>query len=181
MFIINWIVKALKALNSNQNPIGVALGISFGVFLGIMPSDNLLWFIVLILTFFIDLNMAIQFVFLGIFKLFNFVFDNLIHNIGYFILTQEKLSPFFTELANTPVIPLTRFNNSMVMGGFVFGLILFVPLTIILVLLIKYYRNTLREKIVNSKIVKWFMASPMVTGIVGLFKPIFGIFGKFQK
>jgi len=165
MNILKWIVNLIKILNSNQAPGQVAGGVAFAFMLALIPANNLLWILLFVVTFFLKVHNGIESLFIIIFKTFIFVFDPILDSLGYLVLTLPSLQNFFTYFANLPLALYTNFNNSIVMGGLVLGLILWIPIYFIFVGLIKYYRNTLREKIMNSKIVKWFMNLPLVSAI----------------
>jgi hypothetical protein len=49
------------------------------------------------------------------------------------------------------------------MGGLALGIIAWLPLFFLFKVLVGLYRNTLREKIVNSKLFKAFMKVPLVS------------------
>ncbi len=53
--------------------------------------------------------------------------DPLTHRLGFFLLQYEPLLPVWVELYNLPLVPWTDFNNTVVLGSFVLGLVLFVP------------------------------------------------------
>ena len=74
--------------------------------------------------------------------------------IGYFILTLGSLKGFFTELYNMPIVPWTSFNNTVVMGGIILSIILFLPLYFLSLKIVSYYNIKLKDKILNLKIVK---------------------------
>jgi uncharacterized protein (TIGR03546 family) len=164
--IIKWIINLLKVLNSNQNPAELAAGIAFAFLLALVPADNLLWYVLLIITFFLRVHMGTQLIFLAIFKLIAPVFDAVLHPLGYAILTIPSLQGFFTKLYNTPLVPFTKFNNTIVMGGLVAGVVLWVPLFILFLVLVKMYRDKLMAAIQNSKIVKGFMNLPLISMLV---------------
>ncbi len=47
-----------------------------------------------------------------------------IHALGLTVLREPSLSGLWTQMYNAPVIPWTRFNNSMVMGATVLAFVL---------------------------------------------------------
>jgi uncharacterized protein (TIGR03546 family) len=88
--------------------------------------------------------------------------------LGGFILNQPALHGVFTWLYNLPLVPYTRFNDTLVMGGLALGIIAWLPLFFAFRFFLKVYRNTLREKIVNSNFFKAFMKFPLVSKIFKL-------------
>jgi uncharacterized protein (TIGR03546 family) len=165
---IKWIVNIIGALNSNKKPGELAAGIAFGIMLALIPTGNLLWPLLLIITMLLRVHQGMEFLFLAIFKLFIPVFDPALHSLGLAVLSIPALEGFFTSLYNMPVVPFLQFNNTLVMGGLVAGIVLWLPLFILFRILVGIYRNTLKEKVENSKLVKWFKKLPIVRGLVKL-------------
>src|SRR6056297_3503837 len=125
--IIKWIIKIFKAINSNKKPNELAAGVAFGLLLALIPGNNLLWISIFILTFFLKINLSMEFVFLAVFKLFIFILDPLLHSIGLFALNFNIFESIYTDFYNTPILPYTEFNNTIVMGGLLAGAILWYP------------------------------------------------------
>lgn len=178
MIVVKWIVNFLKSLNSNQRPGEIAGGAAFAMLLALMPSSNLLWMALFVLTFFLKINNAIMVVLLAVFKIITPLFDPLLHQIGYSILTIPSLKGFFTALYNTPLIPFTKFNNTIVLGGFVAGVVVWIPMFILFLWLTGLYRTKAAEKIRNSKFVQFFMRIPVISGIVNILSKTAGFAGK---
>ena len=162
---IRGIAKVLVAINSNQRAGEIASGLALGFLLALIPAGNLLWWLILILTLFLRINLAAELLALALFKLIVPLLDGLLHAVGYAILTAPPLHWLFASLYNVPLVPFTRFNNSIVMGGFIAGLILWVPLYFLFRGLVRLYREKIRDKIANSKIVKAFQRFPIVSAI----------------
>ncbi len=165
---LKWIINIFKALNSNQNPKEIAAGVAFGFMLALIPSNNLLWVLLLCIVLLLRVNSGIMFIFIAILKPFAFLLDPFLHSIGYAILTNKALFDFFTKLYNIPFVFLTKFNNTVVFGGLVFGIILWIPIFILFTFLVKQYRDKVMAAIQNSKIYKSFMKLPIVSSIVKL-------------
>jgi uncharacterized protein (TIGR03546 family) len=83
--------------------------------------------------------------------------------LGYLILADIPfLQPLWTTLYNIPIFPFTRFNNTVVMGSFITGLILFVPIYLLSKRGVIVYREKYDVRISNSKIFKAFKTNPIV-------------------
>ena len=65
----------------------------------------------------------------------------------------------YEAIYNSVFGPLTRFNNTVVMGSFVFGLILFFPIYFGMKKFVVMYRERLEEKIKKWKIVQMISGS----------------------
>jgi uncharacterized protein (TIGR03546 family) len=86
--------------------------------------------------------------------------------VGWGILHIETLQPLFTGLYNMPFVPLTKFNNTLVAGGLVSGVILWLPVFFLIFFLIPLYRNNVAPKIRESRIVKSVKNLPLVSMLV---------------
>lgn len=167
--IINWIAKVFVAINSNKKTSQIALAISFAIILALVPKTNLFWVSLFALTFFLKLNQAVEMVFIAIFSILLGFLDKFIDRIGYAILTIPSLSVFFTKLFNSPFFYLTKYYNSLVMGGLVVGLLMSVPLYFLAKYLVDAYRDKVRERIANNRFVKAVMKQPILTGFKNKF------------
>ena len=57
-----------------------------------------------------------------------FLLDPVFHRIGASLLQAPSLRPLWTAMYNTPLVPYTNFNNTVVLGSFVGWLVLAVPI-----------------------------------------------------
>ena len=96
-----------------------------GFFVGLTPFwtlQNLLLLAIAILT---KVNLAAVFFALFFFSFVAFLFDPLFHDLGYAVLVNvESLQGLWTTLYNWPVVPFSRFNNTVVMGSALTALVL---------------------------------------------------------
>ncbi len=170
--MLKGIIKFFLILNSNQKAWQIAGAVAFGLLMAMVPAKNLLWVLLFILLFVIKVNKAVAMLFMLIFRLFAPLFDPLTEKLGFLILSMPSLEKFFTFLYNTPIIPFFAFNNSLVMGGFISGLVLFAPIVILFTILVKIFRKKVSPKIKGSKIYKKFNALPWVKKISSLFSTV---------
>ena len=57
-----------------------------------------------------------------------FLLDPLFHGLGSALLSSEFLTPFWTRASDAPLLPLTRFNNTVTLGSLMFWAASSVPL-----------------------------------------------------
>ena len=93
------------------------------------------------------------------FKFIAFLFDPVADVLGRRVLETESLRPAFVHLYNMPIIPMTRFNDSVVMGSMVISLILAIPGFFIFRILIDKYRAVVVARIRETKIWKALTAT----------------------
>ena len=156
--IFKLIGNILSILNSEENPNQIAAGFAYGALLGLLPM-GLMPALLGLLTFIININLGVVALATALYKILSYILDPVSGQIGYAVLKTPALFPFWTKLYNTPFVPYTKFNNTIVMGSLVLGLVLFVPNFFLGKKLVALYRTRLREKIVNLNIMKVFKAT----------------------
>lgn len=77
--------------------------------------------------------------------------DPIFDSVGAIVLSAESLKPLFTTLYNMPIIPFTRFNNSIVMGSGVVSILLSPFVFILAKFLVTKYREKVVAKFKESK------------------------------
>lgn len=167
---LNALIKILKAINANQRPGEMGAAIAIAWHLALMPAGSGLWWVLFLFSMFLRINFAVQAVFLALFNLFTFLLDPLLHSIGYALLTWDALQGLWLSLWNTPPFGLLGFNNTLVMGGFVFGLVTWVPLYVLAVRLVQLYREKLHTLIAEHPVVKGFFQLPLVKTIAEAYR-----------
>lgn len=159
--IVRMIAKLLALLNSNSRAVEVGAALAFGLWLALMPAANLLFVALVILVFLVKVNLGMTIASFLVLSLVAPALDPALDTIGFRVLTMETLEGFYTTIYAQPIVPLTRFNDTIVAGAFVSGAALFVPVTALGVLLVRLYRRYIHAKIANSRIVKAIMATPL--------------------
>jgi uncharacterized protein (TIGR03546 family) len=99
-----------------------------------------------------------------------FILDPLFDRIGLALLQQPSLRPLWTDLFNTPLVPYTNFNNSVVLGSVVAWVVLLVPIFLASRYGVARYRATIGERVRQSKFYKAVTAS-QVYNWYRLFRP----------
>jgi len=171
MFALIKLIQSLfGALHSEGTPGQLAAGIVLGSFLGLTPLFNLhnaLIFAALVL-----LNVSFAGGLLGwaLFVPVGFLLDPLFDWIGHALLLAEPLRGVWTSLYNTPIIPLTNFNNTVVLGSLVFALLFAVPLFFAIRWAVARYRVTVGERVRQSRFYRAVMASKAYN-VYKMFRP----------
>lgn len=143
--ILKQFFSFIKLLNSDTGNISLALGMTCGFILGMTPVLSLHSLIIFLVLFFFRIQIGAALVSAFFFKFFAYLLDPVFHSIGSMVLEIESFASIYTQLYNMPLIPYTRFNNSIVMGSAVVTFTLS-PIVFVLsqYLIIKY-----REKVVS--------------------------------
>lgn len=115
--ILKQLFGFLKMLNSETGHNQIAAGIAAGFILGMTPMMSLQSFLVFICIFFFRIQAGAAFMAAFFFAFMGWLLDPVFHTIGSAVLETEGLKGLFTVMYNVPLLPLTRFNNSIVMGS----------------------------------------------------------------
>ena len=67
--LVKGIANLVFVLNSNKHPREVAAAIAMGLLLALIPVNNILWVALFIISFFLKINIAVEILFILIFKL----------------------------------------------------------------------------------------------------------------
>ncbi len=129
MFLILRPVRLLlKAMVMESTPRQMSLGLALGVCVGLVPKGNLLAIVLGILLAATRVNLAIATFAIVVCALTSGFADSFFNQVGGYILALPVLQDLWIELANMPFMPWTKFNNTIVMGSFVVGLVLIWPI-----------------------------------------------------
>jgi uncharacterized protein (TIGR03546 family) len=161
--ILQWFTKVFAALNANSNPAQIAGGVACAFLIALLPGLNLFAVLILIITFFIRINTVMMFIFIPIFQIITPLLDPILNWIRFNVLRQEFLQSVFTRMSEMPIIPLSGFNNTLVAGGLITGIALFVPVFLLFIVLVNSYRKHIRDKIANSRFAKAFSKIPLIS------------------
>ena len=161
--MISFIAKILVALNSNSRPSEMASGIAFGFWLALIPGGNLLWILLFVIAFLLKHNLAALLLSMGLFRLTMPLFDPLLDRLGGWVLETPSLQGIFTALYNTPLLPYSNFNHTLVMGGFLLGILCWLPVFFLFLQIIKVYRKKIAPRFAESKIVKGLKKIPLIS------------------
>lgn len=163
--MVKSISNLLKSFNSNVNPGEIAHAFSCGAILGLMPKDNLFWYLVFLFILFIRINKPSYLIMILVGAAISPAFDSLFDNVGYWFLTIPAFSSFFGTLLDIPFVAFTKFNNSVVMGSFLCGILFYVPIYFLGRFLIFIWRKYAASFIKNSKVYKLINQLPFISKI----------------
>lgn len=164
--LLKQIFQLLKLLNSETGTYQIAAGISFGFVLGMTPAFSLQTVLVFLILLFFRVQIGAAFLAAFFFKFVAYLLDPVFHSVGAAVLGTESLKPLFTSLYNMPVVPWTRFYNTIVMGSGVLSFALTPVVFFLSLYLVGKYRKNVYEKFKQTKffkalkatsIYKWYM------------------------
>ena len=157
--ILKQIFGFFKLLNSDTGTNQIASGIACGLILGFAPVFSLQTVLVIFLLFFFRVQIGAATLAAFFFAFPAYIFDPIFHKVGTIILTQPSLTPLFTELYNMPIVPFTKFYNSVVMGAGITSILLAPVVFILSRILVVKYRATVVERFKKTKLWKAVQAT----------------------
>jgi len=168
--LLKLIQSIIKTLHSEGTPGQVAAGVALGAALGLTPLMNV--HNLIIFSFLVLLNVSFGGGMLGwaLFVPLGFLLDPVFDRIGASLLRAPSLRPLWTSWYNTPLVPYTNFNNSVVLGSVVGWLVLAVPVFLAARWGVARYRATIGERVRRSKFYQAVTAS-QVYNWYKLFRP----------
>jgi uncharacterized protein (TIGR03546 family) len=169
--ILKLVQSLFKTLHSDGSPTQIALGMALGAALGLMPLFTLTSVVVFALLLLLDVSFGAGMLGWALAVPAGFLLDPLFDAIGRWLLVSNgSLTPFWTRLANLPAVPLTDFNNTVVLGSLVTWLVLLVPMVFVLRRAVVRYRVTIGRKVMGSRLYKAVMGSQLYN-YYRLFRP----------
>lgn len=157
--LLKQIFNFFKLLNSDTGTYQLASGLTIGMFLGFSPFLSLQTILVILILFFFRIQIGAAFLSAFFFKFVAFMVDPLADSLGRAVLEAGSLRSLWVSLYNMPIIPFTRFNNSVVMGSFVVAVILAIPIFFLFKRFIERYRATVVVRFKQTKFWKVFTAT----------------------
>ena len=168
--LIKLIQSLFGALHSEGTPGQLAAGIALGSIMGLTPLVNVHNAIVFAAIVLLNVSFAGGLLGWAVFVPIGFLLDPLFDWIGHTLLLAEPLRGLWTSLYNIPIVPLTNFNNTVVLGSLVFAILCFVPLFVATRWAVARYRVTVGARVRQSKFYRAVMASK-VYNVYKMFRP----------
>ncbi len=160
-FLFKQIFGFLKMLNSETGHNQIAAGIAVGFVLGMTPILSLQGFLMIIFIFVFRVQAGAAFLAAFFFAFAGWLLDPVFHAIGSTVLEMEGLQGLLTAMYNMPLVPLTRFNNSIVMGAGVVTVAAMPFVYFISRALIVKYRETVVARVKQTKVWKAIQATSL--------------------
>ncbi|HMB01069.1 MAG TPA: TIGR03546 family protein [Spirochaetota bacterium] len=173
MFILKFIAKGLKLLNSDETPLQIALGIALGSIIAFTPLLSLHNFFILLLIFILKVSFRGAITAMVLLKPAGLLLAPLANELGFLLLLDiESLHPLWVYLHTLPFFAFFLFNNTLVFGSFILALLLFLPVLFLFKTIINKYRTSWKEKFLQTKLYKILSKSKIVLWITKIYKLI---------
>lgn len=154
MFFLKPIRLFFKALTTDNTPKQMALGLALGIAIGLVPKGNLIAIVLMVILGALRVNLGVGILTAFCISWLGIWLDPLTHQLGSFLLQHHKLRPFWTEAYNLPVVPWTKFNNTVVLGSTCAGMMLLLPVYWLSTPLFAKYTPNWADRLQRYKIVQ---------------------------
>jgi uncharacterized protein (TIGR03546 family) len=168
--LLKLIQSIIKTLHSEGTPGQVALGMAIGSALGLTPLINVHNLVILSVLVLFNVSFGGGMLGWALFVPVGFILDPVFNQIGLLLLQAASLRQLWTSWANTPLLPYTNFNNTIVLGSVVGWAILFVPIFFGARYGVARYRATIGERVRQSRFYKAVTAS-QIYNVYRMFRP----------
>jgi len=157
--MLTLLAKLLHALNSDSSIRQIALAISLGFIVGLSPLFTLHNLVIIFFVLLIRVHLGSFILAVGFFSGVSYLLSTLIVGLGEYLLTNPELVDFFTLLYQLSLFKLAHWHHTYVIGAFVLGAILSVPLYFISKVIIEKYRVHIMSFFEKFRIVQALKAS----------------------
>jgi uncharacterized protein (TIGR03546 family) len=160
--MIQDVFRLIRVLHSDRDVRQISLGLALGMILGLTPLYSLHNLVVLLLVLFLRVNLSAVILSWLVFSALAYALDPLFHRLGLFLLTGVGgLQGLWTTLYNMPIVPYTRFNNTILMGSLIVSLAALYPVYWGSRIGIVRYRETFIERLSRWRVVHVLRASTL--------------------
>ncbi len=102
----------------NSFPHRVACGLVLGLFIGLLPKDSALCYLVALIALLSPISIWAVIVSAASFSFLGPLLDTWTDAVGFWLLSQPLLLPVWNWLESVPAIAWFRLNNTVVVGSF---------------------------------------------------------------
>jgi uncharacterized protein (TIGR03546 family) len=148
------IKNLLLALHGGTDARHLAAGFALGAALGLVPKGNLFAAAFFLFFFLFNVDKGMALLSAAVFTCAGYALDAPAHALGLALLKADALKGLWTALYDLPIVPLTRFNNTVVLGNVVIGAVLYAPLYFGFLKALKLYDAHLRPRVEALPLIK---------------------------
>lgn len=146
------VAHILKVLNSETSPAQIAAAVLLALFMGLSPLSAPHNLLLLLLVLVLRVNLSLFLLSFVLFSGIAWLLDPLAHTRGKTLLEAGALEGLWTAMYNTGFWRFLGFNNTVLLGQVVIALVLAVPVYLGVTFTVRNYRERLRERILNSRL-----------------------------
>jgi len=136
----------------------MGLGVALGMMIGLIPKDSMFTYLIFLVLMISTGNLLCAFVSGFAFNWIGLTLDSFTHKLGGLILTNPQLESAWTWLYGLPLMPWTRFNNTVVMGSLVVALALFVPTFVASHWFFRGWGGAIQKRLQRNGLYRWLVS-----------------------
>lgn len=161
MFILKQLFSLLRLLHSENGDKSIAIGVSLGFILGLTPTLSLQGLLLVLILVLIRIQVGAALLSWLFFSFLPLLIPQPLNLIGGLVLEASPLRPLWTFFYKAPILPLSQFNNTIVMGGFIVGLLGSPLIYLASLKLTQKYRSSVGAYISQTKFIKVIKGSKL--------------------
>ncbi|MFT5299279.1 MAG: hypothetical protein ACI87E_002688 [Mariniblastus sp.] len=142
-----------------DSPKQLALGVAFGMMLGLIPKDSLIPYAIGLIAILSSANLICVILAAFVCGWLSPMLDPVTHPIGLWILTFDPLESTWVAISSIPILSWTRFENTVVSGTTLLGLICALPTYMISRYCFQKFGASLFVILSNTRIARWFVGT----------------------
>ena len=155
--VLTSFTSSIRGFDSSRQ---LAMGMSIGAMIGILPKDNILVVGLLVLLI-LSVSNLITGAIAGIsMSLLSPMLEQSCHRIGEFVLANNFIAAVVGRFLEFPLAAWTRLDNTVVCGSLVIGMVAFLPIYFCSFYFFNRYRTTIRRVMVQSGLTNWILGYP---------------------
>ncbi|MBI4402756.1 MAG: TIGR03546 family protein [Deltaproteobacteria bacterium] len=151
MFLLRPLFHFFELIRKESSPFQLAAGVIMGIYLGLIPMLSLQWVFFLICVIIFRINVGMTLISFPIFWALSDPLTTFFDHVGFHMLTHYSMFRWLMAgLYHAPLIPFTRFNNSIVLGATLTALAVSVPIFTVLYLVFKKQGSNIFWAVVST-------------------------------
>lgn len=157
--MIGQIAKLLAAMNSESSPRQLAVGVAFGMVVGLTPTLSLHNAVILLLVYCLRVNVSAFFIAAAAFGGLGLATAGAFSAFGESLLNDPAFADSWTALYQITLLKLAHFHHTLTLGSLLASIALFIPVYFIAKWLIESYRHVFQAFIEKFKVIQALKSS----------------------
>tara|TARA_R110002126_G_scaffold15570_8_gene63722 strand:- start:953 stop:1444 length:492 start_codon:yes stop_codon:yes gene_type:complete len=156
--MLTLLARILKVLNSEASPWQIGWAIGFGILAGLLPF-GLLTLLIMLLVCLFTINLATFLLVWGLCSGLMLFFGDALEALTWQYAQHHGL---LNLLAQSETLQLFHLHHTLVLGAFVLGMLLLLPVAWLGNVLVKAYRSRVMSKVQQWKVMQMLKASKLM-------------------
>lgn len=158
--LLKAIQSLVKTLHSEGTPVQIGAGMALGAALGLTPLLSAHNAVVVIALALLNVSFGAGMLAMAVCAPLGFLLDPLFDSVGRWLLIDTpSLQSLWTRVDGTPVLALTSFTNTVVLGSLLGWLVLAVPIFLAARTGVVWYRANLAARLHSTRVYQALVAS----------------------